>query len=177
MKTTIALLLLINALSAGAQEFLSLSAGQSYTHKFSTVSFRQFGVLSEQFGLGTFHFRAFNSDPQNTVMLEIFETSTAEAPLRSLTLSGFSDSVLVSQFDAWQDLQGAMRVTVLNGIVDISAFEVGVIGGPAGPFNYYSQITRVPEPSTLALVSLGSLALLLFKRRSRAHQPLKAAML
>jgi hypothetical protein len=165
MKTIIALFTVVSSLSVAAQGFVHLSAGESYTHEFSTLPFVGSGVLSEPFGLGTFHFHSFNSDTQNIVRFEIFETSTSEAPLRTLTLNQFGDSVLVSQINAWQDLQGSMRVTVLNGAVDMSAFEVGVIGGPTGPFNFYSQITPVPEPSALALVSLGALVMLLIKRR------------
>ena len=165
MKILLAVLVVAISISAQAQGFIHLTTGQSYTYSFSSLP---------RLGLGPDAYRAFAvwtftngfSYPTVTeVSIERFETSEMDAPIASRSLPLFNNSNekshgLIGVFGGWQDLQGAMRVSVVSGAVDLSRVEVQVYGGD---FALYGQVVNVPEPSSMLLFGLGVTAFCLFR--------------
>jgi len=182
MKSILLSLLMLCPSVLRAQSFLHLTAGQSYSYEFSTVPFTQSGALVLPSGGGFFYLAETTLYSGNQVRVEMFEGRLGEVSLASNVFSYWStiDGVHVGAPDAWQDLEGSMRLTVLNGSVDLSGLEVRVFGGP-GPlldFNAYGygQVVPVPEPSTWSLLGVGLMtagARALFRRRRDIELPTK----
>lgn len=167
MKILLTVLFVAISISAHAQGFIHLTAGQSYTYSFSSLP---------SLGVGPDAYRAFaywsftnaSSYPAGTtVSFEMFETSEMEAPIASSPLLYYQNTderrgEIAGVFGAWQDLQGAMRVSVVSGAVDLSRIEVQVMDGA---FGLHGQVVSVPEPSSMLLLGLGVMALCLFRMR------------
>ena len=168
MKILLALLMVTSALSAKAQGTIHLTAGQSYTYSFSTVPYLGIGV-DANYGFATWYFANGNSyAPGTQALLEMFETSVTDAPVRSRLTSFFFDANHggngVGGQGLWQDVQGVMRLSVISGAVDLSGMKVEVLGGPFDPFGHHVQVLSVPEPSSTLLFGLGMLALYSFSK-------------
>ena len=168
MKILLSLLIVASSISAQAQGSIHLTAGQSYTYSFSTVPYLGIGT-DANYGFATWYFANGSSyAPGTQALLEMFETSVTDAPVRSRLTSFFFDSSLggngVGGSGLWQDVQGVMRLTVVSGAVDLSGMKVEVLGGPFDPFGHHVQLVSVPEPSSLLLFGLGMLALYSFSK-------------
>ena len=115
-------------------------------------------------------------NPGESVRLEMFENSLTEAPLAITTQSPSDARSWITVFSpsaAWQDFQGVVRATMLNGEVDISYAHFWV--GPDRQFAACDAVVPVPEPS-VALLALfagvigGALNVWRQRRTRAAHQ-------
>ncbi len=101
----------------------------------------------------------------------MFESSTAEAPIYSGTLDSVPPNILSSQVDnAWQDVQGAIRFTMLSGsaVVESITLETTLSGPSLSSYEVRSDtFVPIPEPGTFALFGGGLVfgALMLRRRR------------
>jgi len=137
-------------LSSLAQDSLHFSAGQSFSYTFSTLDFVQSGALVEQSG-GVSFYRLAQPSPNDAVLLELFENNLQEAPVASQVFTDrFGDPTGFGRGGLWQDLQGAVRLTVVSGSMDLTGLRFTVGTGPLD-FNYYQTFVAVPEPGTLGL--------------------------
>ncbi len=168
MKILLTVLFVVISISAHAQGFIHLAAGQSYTHSFTSLPY--VGVAHDAArAFAYWTFTNGTSYPVGTqVLLEMFETSEMEPPIDSHLKPIFSYEVeqvhgLIGVFRGWADLQGAMRVTVVSGAVDLSRVRMTVF---QSEFSLYEQVVSVPEPSSLLLLVLGVTAFCLFRKRT-----------
>ena len=166
-------LLLFAALCQGRSQ-ITLRSGQSYTYQFSyPVSVTPGRVFTPYCwflpGISGF-------DPGEIVRLEMFESTPNEVPFCSVLYDPQSipTSTCYFQGGCWGDFQGAVRVSVSAGSIQLDGFTLAHAHGAgidsqgnylASTFN--ESVTLVPEPSTWALLVFG-LGLLLFLRRREA---------
>jgi hypothetical protein len=132
----------------------------------------------------TFSFAASNEfDAGDSFKVDYFSDTFAASPDTSITYVGTSpaSSQLVEYLAPrlfnpvilnWSsDLQGAMRLTMLTGSVDLTSTQIEVWNGP----NYFSSnysfsSSPVPEPSS-ALLFASVAPLFLWRLNSRAVRP------
>jgi len=166
MKTAqlLALLLFLAGKASFAQGGLTLNAGDSYVYQFSNLPLQSISLnpgkpdnLSVNFQLGSF-------TTNGSLLAEMFEDSTSEVPVASQTLTYDPSlsipaplfAILLSP-NAWQDLQGVVRFSMLSGSATITQFRVKtVLTDPAGYAIHWEIIQPVPEPSLFSLVGVGS---------------------
>jgi len=155
-KTLITIGAIILAYSRVHSQGFTLRAGDTFTYQFNTLPLQgghsdpplsAAGKLDALFG---------SFAPGGTVLCEMFENSTAEAAIASQTLSstaGYPAPPGASFWSvgAWQDLQGAIRFTMVSGSVTITSFRVMAIRDEATGLTEYSS-TIVPEPEALPLL-------------------------
>jgi hypothetical protein len=105
------------------------------------------------------------------MVCEMFEDSTDQAPIATQTLlwpvgSGMPapPGVRFWSDGAWQDLQGAIRFTMVSGSVTVTSFDVSAVRNEFGGFTQYAS-TVVPEPCSLALFYAFAAAGLLWRSR------------
>ena len=146
------------ALSLNCYCQLHLNAGDTYIYQFSSLPLvQQFPAEGHFFTASSFV--TLNTEtllPGDQLRLEMFENSPADAPFCSTTLFG-SGSCFANL--GWQDLQGAVRLTMLSGSVQVETIGLEVVTLiPFTPLagHYYSTITPVPEPSAILLMTLSS---------------------
>jgi hypothetical protein len=176
MKTLLTTFVILTALNAHAQGHLRLTEGQSFTHSFSNLPFINSAQTAGALGAVDFYFAVANNDTQNVLRIEMFETSIAESPLISQTINQWRATSTTTPQDfswglrsnaAWQDTQGAFRITVLSGEAYLGGYRTWVIGGPVSPFSLHELTTPVPEPSTFALLGLCGVAWLGMRWKNR----------
>src|SRR5262249_18666259 len=108
--------------------------------------------------------------PGPLIRLEMFEGSTGETPIADITRNGFAIGMVEG---AWQDLQGAIRITSVSEPITLGVVSIEVLrpGADGGMDSYLLKLSgsdlAVPEPSTLGLLGVGSLALLIYHARRR----------
>ena len=162
---------------------VTAAAGEVWDLQFQSIPL----VSSMYLGIGpqvTFSFAASNSfDVGDSFKVDYFSDSLAALPDRSITYVGTSpaSSQLVENLAPqlfnpvilnWSsDLQGAMRLTMLTGSVDLTSTQVAV-WNDSNYFasNYFFSPSPVPEPSS-ALLFASVAPLLLWRLRSRAVRP------
>jgi len=142
---------------------LVLNPGDAWLYDFSnlpkTGSTPVFGTNPG----GSFQFSINGSTFQNGDMLryEMFENSSTEPPICSGTMSSAPpfDRTCSSDF-SWQDRQGAIRLTMLSGSVEVDSITITAItSGPSlSSYDVNSvSFTPVPEPGAPALLATGCL--------------------
>jgi hypothetical protein len=106
------------------------------------------------------------------LMIDLFENTPLEMPFASgeFSLFGKPATFGILRLDAWQDLQGSGRVTMLSGSCVIDRFRVSSVRLEDGvPIQYASTIVPTPEPGTLSLIVIGVLGgIYAAKRKSKA---------
>ena len=136
---------------------LTLSAGDHWDYQFSNLP--KTGTVSA-FGAtpsGVFDFTVDNSTFQSGDMLrfEMFETDTSQVPICSGVMSSAPPFTGSCETDlAWQDRQGAVRLTMLSGSVTVDSVTVEAITtGPSLSSYDVNSVTfvPVPEPGSLTL--------------------------
>ena len=146
-----------------------LSAGDSFAYQFSSMPFI-WTVPSSfpgPFGYFQLDVSAAGWQPGTSLRYEMFETSTSETPIFSDTLdqppvSGGAAGVP----NAWQDLQGAIRITALSGSAILDGITVSAFlpsQSVPGYLDIYQASVSIPEPSTATLL-LAGIGLVLGKR-------------
>jgi len=157
--------------SAAGHGQLVLNPGDSWTYPFSALPKTGSVPVFTSTPSGIFDFTLDNSTFQNGDMLlyEMFETDTSELPICSGTLSSTPSEKTSCESDfAWQDLQGAIRLTMLAGSVTVDSVSVEAIvpGANLTAYDVYSStVVPTPEPSTTALIGLALGARLLCRPR------------
>jgi hypothetical protein len=162
---------------------ITASAGEAWDLQFQSIPL----ISSMYVGLGpqvTFSFAASNSfDIGDSFKVDYFSDTLDASPDRSITYVGTSpaSSQLVENLEPqlfnlvifnWSsDLQGAMRLTMLTGSIDLTSTQIEVWNGSNYFASKYSfSPSPVPEPSSaLLFASVGPL--LLWRLRSRAVRP------
>ena len=164
-------LIVASFLSASAMgQGLQLGAGESYTYVFTSLDYlgpSTPGVLGGlDFGA---RFDGDLFDPGDSIRMEMFEGTLQEAPFAANTFTGASAPLDVlnlqaSQFPShWNDLQGAVRLTVLTGSANLARIGVSAELGPSS----YGNFVAVPEPNGFVLCSFTGLLVLLWMKRKR----------
>jgi len=152
-----------------------LNTGDSFMLEFSSLPFSYIaapgtlsvggGVSVSTSGLATGEF----------FRLELFEQSVDEVPKVTRIFANSADMA-----GLWQDLQGAVRITMLNGSMTLNNLLVNVttLGerpDPNGPFInrfvYQATFAVVPEPSTVWLASVGLGAFAIHRRLRFSARP------
>lgn len=162
---------------------ITASAGEVWDLQFQSIQL----VSSMYVGLGpqvTFSFAASNSfDVGDSFKVDYFSDSLAASPDRSIIYLGTSpasiqlvENLAPQLFNPvilnWSsDVQGAMRLTMLTGSIDLTSTQVEVWNG-SNYFasNYSFSPSPVPEPSS-ALLFASVAPLLLWRLGSRAAKP------
>jgi hypothetical protein len=157
MKTFILfpLALLAGCLTARGQ--LTLNAGDIFTYEFNTLTLM--GQQDVGTPLGNYWVIMDTTTVQtgDTMLLEMFEGSLAEAPIANSTFTGGGSLGTCTAFDAWADQQGAIRLTMLSGSVTVDSIRLTALTptGSDPPINrWQSAFVPVPEPSTIALLGV-----------------------
>jgi hypothetical protein len=169
---------LLSPFSVLAQGSLTLNAGETYTFEFSTLPligpttpglpFNTFGSLSGIFSPSL--------QPGSAILFEMFEGSVAETATGSQTLSApvglpAPPGPFMFVDGAWQDLQGAVRISMLSGSATLSIAKASVVRDEAGGlFEYSSSVLPVPEPSPFVLIGAGSIALCLMNQDRKGRK-------
>ena len=159
--------LLLVTIGASAQVNLTLNAGDTYTFQFSSLSFQGIWDVQQPPGvpIGEINglFLPDSFQPGSSLLVEMFEDSTSLSPIASQVLIsqvGFSPppGPLLWSLDAWQDLQGAVRLSMLSGSATIDLFQVTVNRDDSGMLNSYgSSALPVPEPNSILLIGVAAL--------------------
>lgn len=158
MKTLALAAIICGALASGAcGQSIFLNPGESYVFSFDATSLppptaSTYGNLA----LGGFAFVANEGVNSSCYWrVEMFENSVTEAPIFTYVQDRRADCSLQPLLSgAWQDLQGAVRVTALGAVL-ISPMEVEIVVPSASGGLYYDvHIQAVPEPSTSALLAI-----------------------
>jgi len=178
-----ALLLLLISAPAHGQAVLTTDSPFSYT--FTNLQARTVipgghvdGHVDGQLRLSLSQF-----DPGDQMRIEMFESSTAGVPFYSTVWNVMPPAIPTT--NAWVDLQGALRFTMLNGTAVLDSFEVGLLvpfinqAGTVSSVFYASTFVPVPEPATLGLIIAGAAFLLmrrLLKSRRVHRHPLSGLL-
>lgn len=146
-----------------------LNTGDSFTFEFTSLPFDQILSPFRRAGGGV-SLNTVGLEPGEYFRLELFDHGVDEEPKVTRTFTNHADGG-----GLWQDLQGTVRVTMLNGSMTLNSimFSVTTYGDrpdPNGPYinNRYYQATfiAVPEPSTvsfLGLIALGGASCRFFR--------------
>lgn len=164
LKIVAILDLLLTTIGAYGQGSLSLNAGDTYTYQFSSLSLQGIWFVQEPPGVpvgkvdGLFLPGSFQAG--SSMLFEMFEDTTNSSPIASLTLDGSSPppGPLLWSLNAWQDLQGAVRISMLSGSATLSSLQVIANRNDSGVLNSYgSSALPVPEPNSIFLVGFAVL--------------------
>src|SRR6185503_11762732 len=125
---------------------LLLNADEAFTYEFSSIPF-DFSVLPPQFLTVNAHFGSaldpdtFDPEADDAVRVEVFESSKKDPAffyglIRYKTGEGW---IIQSNPQHWQDLHGALRITVVSGSVVLRSIQVGVVTPRSGGgYNAYN---------------------------------------
>ena len=161
---------LLLSFCSAAWAYPTFSAGQTITYQFDP----QFNPLSGPTvyypGYGWFVGGMFTvygdfSGPCS-YKLEMFENNVNEKPIAAQSFSQVNSSAQIAFVPAWQDLQGAVRLSVLSGSLSVENAWVYLGIGVAPARVYYgNHIELVPEPSTRRVIGLGLFGVILWRRK------------
>jgi hypothetical protein len=162
--------------SAAGYGQLVLNPGESWIFPFSALPKTGTVPVFTSTPSGILDFTLDNSTFQDgdILLYEMFENDTSELPICSGTLSSAPPEKISCESDfAWQDVQGAIRLTMLAGSVTVDSVSLeSIVAGPnLTAYDVYSAtFVPTPEPSAASLIGLGICARLL--RRPRRSQRL-----
>jgi len=161
-------------LSSWGQGQVILLEGDSYTFEFATLELDgpETEPIYSQYGRLDVWFADFQSD--ETLRIELFEDSPSEPPVYSGPWNGGGpppigpptpNPLFVLVPNAWEDLQGIVRFTMVTGSMTISRVDATAVRSDAGGLMRYSSTVPIPEPCGAALVFSGVSVLLLTRFR------------
>ena len=159
MQRVIVLVVILIAVSSSSLRAQLLTPGQSFTYSFLEADLINFGDASSPNprGYATFYSDPARSTPGAVFTVDLFESNTGESPIASNT---GSSTVTANANNAWQDLQGVARVTVVSGDIYFDPLVVGIYRPGGIDYEFYSATVPVPEPGAVTLGALGLLGLL-----------------
>jgi hypothetical protein len=109
-------LIILAAITASAPAQVVLNTGDVFTYSFKSLPDLGPGSCSGAAPTGGFTLNlspdSFNAG-DDVLFVEIFEHDTKESPLTTFVAESFADGIALP--DAWADLQGAVRFTMLSG--------------------------------------------------------------
>lgn len=149
-----------------AQGVLTLNAGDSWTYHFTNLDFVETRTRSGSIGLdgGGLFSVAYSTTGENPEYLcELFEGQSPADPLYS-----FSQPVagVFLPLNAWNDLEGSIRFSVLSGSYTLESLIVSV-HRPVSLSSYdvfQGIVMPVPEPTSLTLISMGTGGLIFLRQ-------------
>jgi hypothetical protein len=162
---------------------LLLHPGEAYTYQFSSLPLYEASTPLDSQAGGYWELQTAPISPTTPLRfsLEMFEDGIVQTPIGAVTYESSPSQPAWDAFTCmsdsaynWQDLQGTVRVTVLDGTLQLNSLWV-TAWRPAGEGVYdvfYSgPVAIVPEPSALSLLVLSGCALAVWtvykaKRRS-----------
>jgi hypothetical protein len=142
-----------------------------FDYSFSSLPLTGFvsSFTSVPSGVFGFTVRSNSFQAGDVLRYEMFENSVAESPIFSGTMTVAPPfSLAATNAGAWQDVQGAVRFTMLAGSVTVDSVSVkAIVPGPSlSSYNVYdTTFTPVPEPGGLSLLGLGAGLLWMWRRR------------
>lgn len=152
-----------------------LTAGQSVDYSFSSMSPVASGtnLWFADFGWSTGGF------PNGSIIsASLYETATTDKPFVALSVDAFPENqigatdytvggLIGRDVPAWQDMQGAIRISVLSGSIDLDSITVGsLISG-----KQYATSISIPEPATCSYSFIVGIFVCSVAYRRRASPP------
>jgi hypothetical protein len=177
MRSILFLFIVALAVNARSQSFFSLTQGQSLSFAF-VRSDMQLGYSGPPISgpIGSLD-AAYHSDlltGNERLRVELFENSLQDPPSYVTTLVGSSDpSFVVSSPGLWGDFQGAARLTMESGSIDMYMVRASV-SVPCVDFSciYVTDFVPVPEPTSLFPL-VASVLIFGAHRARRARPPVR----
>ncbi|TVT46771.1 MAG: PEP-CTERM sorting domain-containing protein [Denitromonas halophila] len=165
---TIALTTCISSANAS-----TLYSGDSAEYSFNSLAFADTASYMAQGG-ATIQFSGDLLDNGDAVRLEAFEDAADSSPFYTNTFTNPTDHFGFTYGNRWQDLNGALKLTVLSGSVNVHSISYQVI---AGGNRYISevQISPVPEPSIALMLGAGLLTIIYKTKKHRKTRSPDAA--
>jgi hypothetical protein len=154
MKRFFSFSLGILASLVNTQGQLTLEAGDSYAQ---TIIFRGPSGLGGSFMAGHVcaTFDPATVQPEDVVLLELFENDVGGLPLSAQAFTNDFEVCVGGTPFAWWDLNGSFRITMLSGTATLRSIWAFVSVGPFfGPFNFYEA--RIAPGPALKIVRLGN---------------------
>jgi len=163
MKTALCSLVLLACLT-GRSQGLTLNAGSSRLEQFTYLPF--IGVSTDpvppgsSFGLFQFNLSGYDTNT-DSIYFEMYENTPSDTPLWKSSLG--TPGVLKGGAPGWKDLQGWVRLDVINGSVTLDSIKFDVyVPIDAISWNHYGAVIPVPEPSPFANFGVETAAFLLW---------------
>jgi len=161
MKTMLLFVAFCAAFVSMASAQLQLNSGESFSYSFSnlpkTGSVPVFGSNPGGTMQVTVNNGSFQSGDQ--LKLEMFESVFTDPAICSAIMNSAPPYTTSCTSDfAWQDQQGAIRLTMQSGSAIIDSITVkAIVSGPSlSSYDVYSvTFTPVPEPGVLSLIACG----------------------
>jgi hypothetical protein len=169
MKPAAVLFALLLA-SVSAKSQLVLNQGDVWTHTFNSLPLTGTtnSFLTSAQGVFEFHVQAGTLQSGDTLRYDMFENGASETPICSQTIAfGSPLTATCSSPNAWADLQGVIRLTMLSGSLTVDNVHLeAIVSGPSlSSFNVYStSFNPVPEPSFFFLCAAGCVTSLVVRR-------------
>lgn len=159
MKQLLIISLWLSILFRGFGQGVLLNTGDSYAYQFSSLPFGGFSTSGNP--RAYFSLPIFPSDlgPSGTLRFEMFEDTPNGIPIfsRTLTMSSSIWDTDGTVPNAWADIQGSIRLTMLSGSIAINVFSLqAMIPAGTSGFNVYGgRVYPIPEPSALSFLVFG----------------------
>jgi hypothetical protein len=167
-------LLLAACLPASSQ--LVLNQGDTWAYEFSALSYmgQTSSFQAPLIGLFVVSVNDNTLQPGDSLLLEMFEDQAAGIPLASNSITfGSPSTQYILSAGAWQDVQGAVRLTMSSGSVMVDRVQIeAIVSGPSlSSYNVYAtEFTPTPEPATWSLWLAGLAVGFLWRSRA-GHRP------
>ena len=168
MKQRILLSTVLLGFSLAAQSAVVLSPDTPMTFQFTASSLTLVGYNSSPMNMGNIELTINSATTlaNSSLSYSFYENGLSDAAASTSGSYSFPASITrfwFTSFGAWQDLQGALRLTAIGGPITIDQAIVHVYNG----YSHYTGIIHAPEPSTLSLAGLGLLGLVGFLKLRR----------
>ena len=146
MKTIVLITFMLVTVLVPTHSQVTLNAGDSYTNQFATLRLVGPGTQVAGAVLDLWVDRA-SLRPGDALLFEMFEDTPAGSPILSRTVTADSSSSAFQGFvaNAWQDLQGSIRLTAVSGSVTVRFFTLQARVLQFPPLVVHST-TIVPNP-------------------------------
>ena len=171
MKAFACLCMLAAAVGWPASAQFLLHSGETFTYQFNSLPLYEAATELDSPPGGYWELQTAPISPTTPLQfrLEMFEDSVAEAPIGAMLYESSPSQPAWDAFTCissgpfnWQDLQGVVRVTVLEGTLQLNSLWVTAwrpAGGGVDDLFFSGFVAIVPEPSTMHILVLSGTAL------------------